>query len=277
MSRKGSNKKFLALLIVISFAISIMVFSGLINLVSASTTDVLNVSVYGAVNSVTITDKTNPSYSTTLTSFPSTFSYADGDSLTFTGAPTAGASFTQWDFSSGSSYYVKTGNPYTQTVIAGSSLEAVFSLLTVESLPVSVVGNCKSITITDSTNPSYTLKLTSFPSTFTYLDGDLLTFAATPSAGYSFTDYNVTLTGGYISINTTNPYTRAYYNGESVQAVFSATPASSSGLILTVTHAKAGPALLGQMLEIGLVIAVVVILVAVMVEVKRRTVKIRSG
>jgi len=275
MSMKRASKKVLALLIVISFAISIMIFSGLIKPVSASTIDALPISVYGAVNSVTITDNMNPSYSTTFTSFPATFTYVDGDSLTFTGTQIPGALFTQWKFSYGGTYYVETGNPYTQTVINGTSLEAVCSLLTVESLPVSVVGNCKSIVITDSTNSAYTSTLTSFPATFTYVDGDLLTFTATPSSRYQFTNYNVTLTGGFISIDTSNPDTRAYYYGESVQAVFSAIPTptpSPTGQILTVPSPfPTVPEFPNQLLGITLVISMIVVLVAVMIAIKRRT------
>jgi hypothetical protein len=104
------------------------------------------------------------------------------------------------------------------TLFAFSS-SVIVHAASVDSLPINVSSGVAAVTITDNTNPSYSVSLTSFPTPFSYQEGDSLTFSVTPATGYSFADWAFTFVSN--GVNTTvllNPYTQPTYSGWSLFA-----------------------------------------------------------
>ncbi len=211
--RVATKKIFTSLIIGLLLFSTLFAFSSGV-IVHAASVDSLPISVSSGVAAVTITDSTNPSYSATLTSFPTTFSYQDGDSLTFSVTPVTGYSFADWAFTfvSNRANTIVFLNPYTQPTYSGWSLFAECALSTpqncfgytsIGSSTEQISGSNSKLYGTEFSLPYSTL----ISSMSVYLSGSIAAPYPTAEVAFYSTNYTLIADSSNQSITTKGWYT----------------------------------------------------------------------
>lgn len=192
-------------------------------------------------NSITmsVSAPTTPSVSIALTSGSNPT--CNGQSLTFTAAPTNGGNTPsyQWKVNGNN---VGTNSPTytTSSLTNGQTVTCVMTSSSSCVSPVSAISNGITITVTGSLTPTVSIALTSGSNPT--CNGQSLTFTATPTNGGSTPSYQWKVNGNNVGTNNSTYTTSSLGNGEVVTCVMTsnlacASPATSTsnGITITIT------------------------------------------
>ena len=144
-----------------------------------------------------LTASASPSGGGSITVNPSQGPYTYGQQITLTATPNAGYTFSNW-----SGGTTGTTNPRTITITGDTAVTANFTAI--------------QYSLTTGTSPSVGGSVTLSPSQATYTYSQQITLTATPSAGYTFSNWSEGASG------TTNPRTIIITDNVSVTANFTA-------------------------------------------------------
>ena len=171
--------------------------------------------VFAPAAQYTLSVQASPSNGGSVAKSPDQTQYAAGTVVTLAATPAAGYTFSQWQGDATGST-----NPMTITMDANRTVTAVFA-------------PAAQYTLSVQASPSNGGSVAKSPDQTQYAAGTVVTLAATPAAGYAFSQWQGDATGS------TNPTTITMNANKTVTAVFA--PAAQYTLSVSSPHLTAGP------------------------------------